>query len=73
MQRDYAVSLARILGMLCIVACHIGNYFSNSLVSQLFNVGVPLFFVISGGLYANRKIEKPHLWLANRILRLYIF
>lgn len=70
-QRDAAVSLARIIGMLFIVACHIGNYFSNPVVSQIFNVGVPLFFAISGGLYADRTIDNPSEWLINRILRLY--
>lgn len=42
--------------MLLIVGCHIGHHYQNAILSQIFNVGVPLFFIISdGGLYAKKK------------------
>lgn len=69
---DFSVSLARIAGMIFIVACHIGNHFNNAIVSQVFNVGVPLFFVISGGLCADKEIKQPRQWLAQRFARLYM-
>lgn len=58
--------------MIFIMTCHIGNYYHNVIVSQLFNIGVPLFFVISGILCARREISSPKKWLIHRFIRLYM-
>lgn len=53
---DQAVSLTRVLAMLLIVACQIGNYLEFPASAQFFNVGVPLFLVISAYLYGGKTI-----------------
>lgn len=58
--------------MMSIVACHISNHYHNAIASQVFNVGVPLFFIISGTIYANRSINMPRQWLMDRYFRLYM-
>ena len=48
--------------MLLIVGGHIGNHYQNAILSQIFTVGVPLFFIISdGGLHAEKKRESKRL------------
>lgn len=69
---DHAISISRIVAMIFIVLCHTGNHFNNAIVSQLFNLGVPIFFVISGSLYAKKSIDNPKDWLIKRVIRLYM-
>lgn len=52
----YSISLLRMLAMLSIVACHILQYYGNFL-AWWFNVGVNIFFIISGYLYGLRKYK----------------
>lgn len=56
--RSAAISIARLVSMLLIVACHYLQYYSNGLAWWL-NVGVQVFFVISGYLYGIRDIDNP--------------
>ena len=48
--------------MLLIVACHYLQYYNNGLAWWL-NVGVQVFFVISGYLYGIRDIDNPLAFL----------
>ena len=72
MKRDYSVSLTRVVATLCIIICHLGSHFGSVVVGQLFNVGVPIFFLISGYLYGEKKIEKTGDFLFKRYIRLEI-
>lgn len=65
---DYSLSIARVIAMWFIVVCHLGSRFDSSAIAQLFNVGVPMFFMISGYLYGKRQIRKPAIWLFKRYL-----
>lgn len=52
----YNISLLRMLAMLSIVVCHILQYYGH-ILAWWFNVGVDVFFVISGYLYGLRNYE----------------
>ncbi len=69
---DQSISFIRISAMIFIVICHLGSYFGSTTVSQFFNVGVHIFFLISGYLYGDRKIKEPVYWLFQRYIRLEI-
>lgn len=66
------VSIARIVGMFLIFATHLCLGFYGSFLGYVFNVGVPLFFIISGYLYGNKEIEKPLSWYFGRFVRICI-
>ena len=69
---DYSISFTRICAMFFIIICHLGSHFGSVFVGQLFNVGVPIFYLISGYLYGNTKIKNVRTWLCKRLIRLYI-
>lgn len=59
--------------MLLIISCHICQYFDNRL-AWWFNVGVQIFFIISGFLYGSKLINSPVKWFlknARKILLPY--
>lgn len=56
--RDASISAIRLIAMLMIIICHIMQYYNND-SCRWFNVGVQIFFVISGYLYGGKKIDKP--------------
>lgn len=66
----------RIFACLCIYLCHIfeiGTSFIFSLGTQFFNVGVALFFMLSGYLYSGKKLNQSAVrWYQKKILRLGI-
>lgn len=69
---DYSISYARVCAMFFIIICHLGSHFGSVLIGQFFNVGVPIFFMISGYLYGGRSILDLKTWLKKRMIRLYI-
>lgn len=69
---DNSISFVRVLAMIFIVICHLGSHFGSVVISQFFNVGVQIFFLISGYLYGDRQITEPGKWLFKRYLRLEI-
>ena len=69
---DYSVSCIRVIAMLFIIICHLSNYFGQNIVAQFFNVGVHIFFLISGYLYGGKIIGNTGVWLFKRYLRLII-
>lgn len=72
MKRDGRISLLRVIGMLCIILCHFFSWIGISSLSQLFNVGIFVFLMISGYLYSARDIKKHRNWLIKRWKYLYI-
>ena len=63
--------------MFLIVLCHYVSWFPRiSWTGQFFNVGVPLFFIISGFLYGSKTIESKYVFFVGRLKKLlfhYIF
>jgi len=72
MQRNLAISLSRITGMLLIVMCHIIRYYAfipgSSSLGSVFNCGVYLFLFISGYLYGTKTIDNMKQWYLKRIV-----
>ena len=68
--------MIRLLAMLSIIACHFCQYY-NSEWAWWLNVGVQVFFIISGYLYGSRYIYAPVPWLKKRFVKIltpyYIF
>lgn len=54
--KDYSISFTRFIAMIFIILCHILQYYKIELC-WWFNVGVQVFFIISGWLYFNRKFN----------------
>ena len=71
-QYDTVVSIVRVIAMFFIIICHLGSYFSANIIAMFFNVGVHIFFLISGYLYGAKSIENTPQWLFKRYLRLVI-
>ena len=61
------ISLTRVLAMRSIIACLICRYCGGEWANWL-NVGVRLFFIISGCLYGRRVIDDLIRWIEKRIV-----
>lgn len=57
-QRQASISMVRFIAMILIVVCHMFQYYDHELC-HWFNVGVQVFFVISGFLYGTKEIDNP--------------
>ncbi|MCF2660187.1 hypothetical protein JQM83_13475 [Parabacteroides distasonis] len=57
--------------MIMIVICHMLQYYDNEL-SRWFNVGVQIFFVISGFLYGSKYVHNPILFLKKAAIKIFI-
>ena len=70
--KNYAISLSRVLGMVFIVLCHIVQYYSfipgHSVLGQFFNCAVFLFIFVSGYLYGTKTVSGFGKWFAKRWL-----
>lgn len=53
-----SISAVRMTAMILIITCHLFQFYGNEL-SRWFNVGVQLFFLISGYLYGKKEITDP--------------
>lgn len=66
----------RAFSVILILLCHITQTHSNTLVvstSQIFNVGVNIFVLISGFLFGLSGVRKPYLrWYGKRLKRIFI-
>lgn len=67
------ISVIRTVAMLSIVMCHYIQWFGRwSFLGQFFNVGVPLFFIISGFLYGQKNIENVWSWYKKQFIKIVI-
>lgn len=70
------ISLLRVFGMVCILLCHYVQCYPVPLIyssSQFFNVGVQIFFIISGFCFGIQgEITNPGKWYVKRLKRIYI-
>ena len=70
MDRDYSISIIRVLAMLAIVACHIFQSQDMSIAFWL-NIGVQIFLFMSGFLYGKKTITNTSEWLKNNLRKYY--
>lgn len=57
--------------MIMIVICHMLQYYDNEAM-RWFNVGVQIFFVISGFLYGSKDVHSPILFLKKAAIKIFI-
>ena len=69
-ERDTAVSAVRFLSMLMIITCHFMQYLNIEL-AWWFNVGVQIFFTISGFLYGRKTVNNPIKFYKKSFKRVY--
>lgn len=69
--RSIAISYLRILALACIVSCHFLQALGNRWAWVL-NIGVQIFFFISGYLYGHKYVENWVDWFVRRIKRVYL-
>lgn len=68
-----SITYARVLATLCIVACHwFDQWLGIPALGQLFNVGVPVFFIISGFLYGRKQINGILKWYFKQFWKIVI-
>lgn len=76
MKKDYTISALRIFSMTFIVLCHIVNFYpfipGYQHLSEVFNVGVQVFLLISGFLYGNKTVGNYKKWYFGRIKKLVV-
>ena len=65
------ISFIRMLAMLSIIACHFCQYYDNEWAWWL-NVGVQVFFLLSGYLYGNKDIADPIGWLIRQFTKILV-
>lgn len=70
------ISYLRVFSMVCILLCHYVQEVPNGLVqqiAQIFNIGVSLFFIISGFCFGIQgEIKSAGKWYLKRLKRVYI-
>lgn len=75
-KKNSAIAVIRVVSMFLIVLCHIVHYFTflpgHQALPQLFNVGVYVFLIISGSLYADREIPDFKRWILTRWKKLVV-
>lgn len=59
------------MAMSMIIVCHFCQYYDNEWAWWL-NVGVQIFFIISGYLYGKKKIQEPISWLKRQYVKILI-
>lgn len=69
-ERD-TLNLIRWLSTISIVICHLFQRY-DLVAAYIFNIGVQVFFFLSGFLYGNKRIIKPLSFYKSRITKLYI-
>lgn len=70
-QVDYSISLIRMVALSSIIICHFMQYYGMEL-ARWFNVGVQIFFCISGLLYGNKRIEDPIKFILKNIKKILV-
>ncbi len=66
-----AVSYIRLIAMCFIIICHFLQYYNNEL-AWWFNVGVQIFFIMSGFLYGGKQINDPISFIKKQFKKILI-
>lgn len=74
---DYSIAITRIVGCLMIFLCHYVQITGNPIIaqsSQFFNVGVFVFFLISGYLFGQKNIGRGNVpqWYRKRLIKIFV-
>ena len=75
MKKELNIQLLRITSMFMILLCHFCNESGNTVgnaLGQFLNVGVFIFFIISGYLFGKRNIDNTKEWYIKRCIRIFI-
>ena len=75
-QKVNFINYLRFFAVICILLCHLVQLSSDSRISataQIFNIGVPIFFLISGFCFGLQgKIKNVKEWYQKRLIRIYV-
>ena len=67
------ITIVRTCAMFFIILCHYFAFFDGlEALSQLLNVGVPIFFIISGFLYGQKRITNIIQWYKKQFVKIII-
>ena len=66
-----ALSTLRLFAMILIISCHFCQFYGSEWAWWL-NVGVQIFFVLSGFLYGSKNINEPIEWLIKQFVKILI-
>lgn len=69
--KNLSISIIRFIAMCSIIACHFCQYYDSEWAWWL-NIGVQIFFIVSGYLYGTRKIVEPITWLKRQFVKILI-
>ena len=69
--QSIAISMIRVLAMSLIIACHFAQA-NGYTIAFLLNVGVQIFFFISGFLCGKIEVMQPTAFYRKRLLRVYV-
>ena len=68
-----AISVIRSISMIMIVICHYCQIIPQiAFLGQFFNVGVQIFFIISGFLYGHKKIVEINQWYIKSLIKIVL-
>lgn len=70
-ERDLTISFVRMVAMICIVVCHMMQYYNMELAWWL-NVGVQIFLCISGYLYGRKEIAKLGVFYRKNLMKILV-
>ena len=70
-EKSSAISVLRVLATISIVLCHYQQAFHDKW-AWVFNIGVQVFFVLSGYLYGHKEITNWGGYFLKRLIKLYI-
>ena len=70
-KQDHAISYIRMIAMVMIVACHFCQFYGNELAYWL-NVGVQIFFAVSGFLYGAKDIDDPVSFIGKQFKKILV-
>ncbi len=71
-QESISLTYIRVLAMFSIILCHLFQTYHLVGWSDIFNMGVQVFFVMSGFLYGHKQIDNWKEWYIKRAKRIYI-
>lgn len=70
--RDIAITILHVIGMVMILLCHIFQEEKNYLLGELFIIGVPLFLFVAGFLCGSRPAVDVKAWLLRKCERILL-
>jgi peptidoglycan/LPS O-acetylase OafA/YrhL len=66
------LSFERVTAMFLIILCHLSSAVNINALGQVFNVGIYVFFILSGYLFSFKEISNPIFWFQERMKKIMI-